>query len=289
MPHIAGSVGHQRANASGAVQYLQYPDNIGTEVQNWINFSAFDFKSGGNPTIDIALYIPSDGLQTSYKSEWEQVGLGRALGIATQAEKLVSTQAEGFNLEKFKTRVGAGLAGSADTAAKAAMLEVAKRSEGIVAGAKTWMERKAGAVLNPYIVAAYKGPSDMRTHDFTFQMLPQSISESKNCVKIANAFKKCMLPSHSGGDSASATSMLFGYPDEFEIRYTINGRPLPETDKNPMFNIGRSVLTSCDLDFATENVPLFFDDTQYPVSISMKLSFMETEILHREKVDDKGV
>ena len=286
MPHIAGSVGHQAV--ASQVQYLQYPDNIGSEVTNWINFSAFDFKSGGNPTVDIALYIPNDGLQTSYKSEWEQVGLGKMLGMADHATDLVKGVTKGFSLGDFKKNVAAGLAANASDAAKVTMLEVAKLGESTIAGSKSWMERKSGAVLNPYIVAAYKGPSDMRTHDFTFQMLPQSVNESKNCVKIAQAFKKSMLPSHSGGDSAAATSMLFGYPDQFEIKYTIDGRPLPDTDKNPLFNIGRSVLTGCDLDFATENVPLFFDDTQYPVSISMKLSFMETEILHREKVD-KGL
>ena len=83
--------------------------------------------------------------------------------------------------------------------------------------------------------------------------------------------------------------MLFGYPDEFEISYTINGAKLPKSEKNPMFNIGRSVLTQCDLDFATESVPLFFTDTQYPASISMKLTFMEIEVMYRDKIYDKGL
>jgi len=139
-------------------------------------------------------------------------------------------------------------------------------------------------VLNPSSVAAYKGPSDMRTHDFTFQMLPQSEQESKVCVKIATAFKMAMLPSHGGANSADAPSMLFGYPDEFEVSFFVNGDEMPKHSSNPMFNIGRSVLTACDLDYSTESVALFFDDTQYPVSISMKLSFMELEVLHRGKV-----
>ena len=39
------------------------------------------------------------------------------------------------------------------------------------------------------------------------------------------------------------------------------------------------------INYDTENIPLFFDGTQNPVSISMKLSFMETEVMFREKVD----
>ena len=137
------------------------------------------------------------------------------------------------------------------------------------------MEQATGSVMNPYMVAAYKGPSDMREHKFSFKMLPQSSAESKTCVKIVNSFKKAMLPSHqSNADTASAPSMLFGYPDEFTIEYYINGKALPR-DKNgisnPMFNIGRSVCTACDLNYTTQDVPLFFDRTQYPVSIDMQL------------------
>ena len=138
------------------------------------------------------------------------------------------------------------------------------------------------------MVAAYKGPTDMREHKFSFKMLPQSSSESATCVKIVQAFKRAMLPSHTGGENTTAPSMLFGYPDQFTIEYYIDGHALPR-DKNgisnPMFNIGRSVLTACDLNYTTQDVPLFFDGTQYPVSIDMQLSFMELGVMYREKID----
>jgi len=276
--------GNPHLDAS-TVEYLQYPSTLGSDVMHWINFKAFDVKSGGDPTLDIALYIPGDALQTSYKSDWEAVSMGKMLGMADKAADLSQIPAGTFSLSGLKTGIAAGLKAGAAESSKVTMLEIAKLGESTIPGSKAWMEKKAGAVLNPFIVAAYKGPSDMRTHDFTFQMLPQSEMESRNCMKIANAFKKSMLPAHKGGKAAAAPSMLFGYPDTFEISYTINGDPLPKSDSNPMFNIGKSVLTSCDLDFSTESTALFFDDTQYPVSISMKLSFMETEVMYREKVE----
>ena len=119
-------------------------------------------------------------------------------------------------------------------------------------------------------------------------MKPLNVDESKTCLKIAQTFKMAMLPSHAGGDSSTAPSMLFGYPDTFEITFYIGGQPLPKSPENPMFNIGKSVITACELNFDTENVPLFFDGTQYPVSIAMKLSFMELDIMYREKID-KGM
>ena len=51
-----------------------------------------------------------------------------------------------------------------------------------------------------------------------------------------------------------------------------------------MFNIGKSVLTSCDMSYTTQDLPVFFEGTQYPVSIQMSLTFMELDIMIREKI-----
>ena len=279
------------------IQYLEYPSDIGYSgkngqiagggTDNWISFEASSFKTQ-KPTLDIALYIPGDALNTSYKSEYESVALG---GLGAMADKAVNAMQTtggppgGFSVDNLKTILSAQASATGSEAGKVGLLKAGERANLLVEGSKTVMERAQGAVLNPYIVAAYKGPTDMRTHDFTFQMLPQDVSQSKICVRIVNAFKKAMLPSHGGGDAMTSPSMLFGYPDTFMINYYINGKSLPATGSNPMFNIGKSVLLGCDLDFTTESVPLFFDKTQFPVTISMKLSFMELEVMYRERID----
>ena len=277
-----GSIGP----AYNAPEFLQYPDTIGTDVQNWIQFFATDFKTK-NQTLNIALYIPGDALNTSYKSDYESVNMGLLGHAGSKAiDAVMGTGTKESPAERMKNLFSATTKSLGSEGKAFAMVEAGKAFEKVGAtGAKTLMEQKTGAVLNPYMTAAYKGPSDMRSHDFTFQMMPQSINESKQCMKICKAFRRAMLPSHGGGDSSTAPSMLFGYPDEFEIRFSIDGRVVPNNSANPLFRIGRSVLTQCDLDFGTENVPLFFDDTQHPASIEMKLTFMEVEVLHREKVD----
>jgi len=266
---------------------LQYPLTIGggyDDIDNYMMFEATDFKSQ-RVTLNVAMYIPGGALNTTYKSDYESVQLGglgsAAADTAKQVEKAVNSN-EGFSLDAFKGVMGATAAGLQSEMNTVLML---KGGTKMGEGGKAIMERAQGAVLNPFTVAAYKGPTDMRTFDFPFQMNPQNENESKQCLKIANAFKKSMLPSHAGGDSQTAPSMLFGYPDTFTITFYINGHPLPDGPDNPMFNIGKSVLTGCELNFDTENVPLFFDGTQYPVTIGMKLSFMEVDIMYREKVD----
>ena len=239
------------------------------------------------------MYIPGGALNTSYKSSYDTVQLGGAGSVAQDVagavEKAVSSEA-GFSLDAFTKIAGATQSGLQSELGTVSTLKMADKVSGIggLEGTRTLMERATGAVLNPFSVAAYKGPTDMRDFTFDFQMLPQNEDESKACLKIANAFKKAMLPSHAGGDSSTAPSMLFGYPDTFEITFYIGGEKLPDSNKNPMFNIGKSVLTACELNFDTENVPLFFKGTQYPVSIAMKLSFMELDIMYREKID-KGM
>ena len=270
---------------------LEYPSTIGkgsSDIDDYMMFEAFDFKKPTKQTLNIALYIPGGALNTSYKSEYESValgGLGTAAGdVANVVEKGLNSDA-GFSLSDFASVVAAQATAVQSEGMKVGMLKAGERANVVQEGAKTIMERTTGAVLNPFLTAAYKGPSDMRTHDFDFQMLPQNKDESKSCMKIANTFKKAMLPSHAGGDSKTAPSMLFGYPDTFTITFYIGGEKLPDGPENPMFNIGRSVLTSCEMNYDTENVPLFFDGTQYPVSIAMKLSFMEIDVMYREKVE----
>ena len=272
-----------------AVLY-EYPPELksGSTSKHWISFDAYAFNRGtgnGTQTLDIALYIPNDALQTSYKSEYSAAALGQIGGRALEALQKGASGRSGPSVEGIKGIVGAQ--------AKSLMsegIDTAILSSGALGGetGKTILQQARGAVVNPYIVAAYKGPSDMREHKFTFKFNPKDSSESRACVSIINAFKAAMLPSHSGGNNKTSPAGLFSYPDEFVITYYINGQALPTGPTNPMFNIGRSVCTSCEMDYNTEGVPLFFEGTQYPVSMQMGLSFMELEIMHRQKVTKAG-
>ena len=287
-----------------ATTYLEYPSTLGAGaggkltdpkgIQHWISFKAFDFKVKQSQTLDIALYIPSDALQTSYKSSYEAASLGAVGGGMDKAVSTFQDASAGTSesapsgIESLKLLMGAQASATGSEAGTVALLKGAEKAAALGLGdTKTLMERAKGVVLNPYMVAAYKGPTDMREHKFTFKMMPQSAAESKTCGKIVHAFKKAMLPSHSGGDNTTAPSMLFGYPDEFTIEYFVDGEKMKhsETNPNPMFNVGRSVLIGCDLDYTTQDVPLFFDNSQYPVSTSMKLSFQEIGVMYREKID----
>ena len=52
-----------------------------------------------------------------------------------------------------------------------------------------------------------------------------------------------------------------------------------------MFRIGESVLTTCDVSYTTQDVPLFFEGTQNPVFAEMALEFMEMQVMTRDKIE----
>ena len=258
-------------------RYYEYPEYLGNDLKHWISFEGFAFSRGvgnGSPTVDIALYIPPDALQTSYKSEYSAVSLGQISGRVL--EGLQKAGGGGVSMKGVIDATAAGLS------SEGIAMGIAKKKLG--EKGQTIMEQMTGSVLSPYLVAAYKGPTDMREHKFTFKFIPKAVEESMVVTAIINEFKSAMLPSTGGGDNKTSPSGTFGYPDEFKITYYVNGKELPSNSNNPMFNIGRSVLKACDVNYATESVPLFFEGTQFPVSAEMSLSFMELEVMTREKI-----
>ena len=258
-------------------KYLQYPPSVGESLRHWVSFQAFDFRSH-NETLNIALYIPADALTTSYKSDYEAETLGQIQGRAVEAYR-----EGGGNVEDIAKASEAKGAAAKSVVTDLTMLLATPEKY------RKAMEVTKGMVANPYIVAAYKGPTQMREHAFSFKMMPEDVGESRKCVQIAAAFKEAMLPAHAGGDNQTSPTGLFGYPDEFEISFTVNGERLPKNKNNPMFNIGRSVLTNCELSYTTQDTVLFFEGTQFPVTINMKLTFMEIEVMHRSKITNKGL
>ena len=254
---------------------LSWPPGLGNDdLRHWIQFKSFIFNTT-TVGVDVALFIPPDALSTSYKSEYESTAFGE-----TSMRALVNRSASGKEatvVSHAKDMLIAG--GKAITNVdKLISSAVGKIDE----GAQKVMDMKEGRVLNPYIISTYKGPSDMRDHTFTFKMMPKNATDSQNITKIVNAFKNAMLPSHLDGVSENTPLGMFGYPDEFVVEYYIDGRMLPMDDSNPMFRIGRSVLTQCELDYTTQDTTLFFEGTQNPVTIEMKLAFTEISVLYRE-------
>jgi len=283
-----------------SVTGLQWPPELGSAktegsggtggLQHWVQFEGSSFK-GRTPTCDIALFIPPDALSTGYKSEYENIeGMTGSNFSAYQKAKndpgtdtavLATAITEGW----FKGLTQGGQWGKMAT-------DIGQKGLGMVGGEamESVMSAARGKSVNPYIVAAYKGPTQLRNHKFTFNMMPRSSNESKTVQKIVKAFKMAMHPDHDSPSSDAAPIGMFNYPDEFEITFYINGQPLSEKlgadETNPLFRIGRSVLSDMSLDYTTQDTVAFFEGSSDPVSVNMTLEFQELSVIHRKLVKE---
>ena len=257
-------------------QILSWPPGLGNDdLQHWLEFKSFIFNTK-TVALDCALFIPPDAMTTSYKSEYESTALGETSMRWLKSGETASGK------EPTVTSMASDAAGAAMTSARNWKKMLLSTVGKIDDGAAKALSMKKGEILNPYIISTYKGPTDMRDHTFTFKMMPKNPTDSANITTIVNAFKNSMLPGHDEGASENAPLGMFTYPDEFVIEYYINGKKLPDDQSNPLFRIGKSVLTACELDYTTQDTTLFFEGTQNPVTVEMKLAFTEINVLYRE-------
>ena len=265
---------------------LEWPPNLGgDEFPHFMEFKTFDFRTN-SPTKNIALYIPPDAMKTGYKAEYKDDAIGRSGHDIIEGMSPAGGGGAGGSISNIISGVKSLVTARVAQGTEAGMMEFGQQVISKITGgnADTLMGNVTGKVLNPYMVAAYQGPTALRDHSFTFKMMPKNSTESLQVAKIVKAFKIAMLPSHGKGKAAIAPVGLFGYPDEFTIDFKINGVDL-DTELNPLFRIGRSVLTACDVDYTTQDTTLFFDQTQHPVSVEMKLEFKELEVMHRGHIE----
>lgn len=126
-----------------------------------------------------------------------------------------------------------------------------------------------GTTLNPYQSLFFEGP-ELRSHNFTFKLSPNSLSESITLRRILNVLKTRMLPEKKG--------VLLKYPDSCIIELSTR------TNNNALYTMYRSVLNGVTVNYAPNNVPVFFKYGFEPVEVTLDLNFSEIRPVTREDV-----
>jgi len=139
-----------------------------------------------------------------------------------------------------------------------------------------------GQTLNPYIEVTYTS-FGMRTFDYTFKFAPESARESDEVKAIIQLFRFHMAPEMKGDAHRYLT-----LPSTFDIHYMFQSGMGDEAvaKENSFYNkIATCVLTSVDVNYTpNEGVKSFADGA--PTQLSMALSFQETEMLTKQKIND---
>lgn len=295
-------------------------DSNSKEYPHRITFQAL--KSRANTTTPapggmVALYLPPEALKAAYTQSYGDVNMG-SLGIALAgvdrgaAQNIVGAAISGDMGGTISALEGAkGTSGNIGAALAAATAKEAMgKMGGPAATAVTALQRKVGLIMNPHKAIIYQGPGGFRTFSYTFTMSPQNEKEAHAVSHIVQFFKYHMHPgvagistteTPSGPRNAStttrrsitdgadiSTSAALTYPEEFKIEMRVNNIPTGKQGSRmkPLFKIGKSVLESFNVDYATSGNVAFFADGGEPVTTTISLGFKETVLMTKNTIKE---
>jgi hypothetical protein len=192
--------------------------------------------------------------------------LGLSSGGLTDANKHAGNQALAVGAGVGATAIGAAVGGAVGGILTAGALGIQNIGAGIMSS--------AGKAINPHMAVLFKDVG-FRNFSFAYKLVARNQEESDSIKEMISLLKYHMHPALEDG------TLTFGYPEEFEIEFSRTISPY-------LFKIHKSVLTGISVNYNGENMPLFFEDTQAPVSIELTMNFQETKILTKEDFRESG-
>lgn len=232
-----------------------YPPDIGKYYLR-LDFMDYErpapFKSTTVLTeYSVALPVPA-GLVEYYDNKWDTPDLGVIGDIAdafTRADPGVSELASAF--------------GSATASGGLRLLGSINDSAGVAAG------QLAGAVPNPNVTAAFRGPN-LRQFSFSWTFAPKTQAESEKIQGIVRNIKRRILPVMNSG-----TTSLLGYPSMVQPRLYLGVNS--DTNNNPLFEFKKCVIPRMNVSYSPTGIPTFFKGSNLPTFVQLSITLVELE------------
>ena len=298
----------------GTARLYKFPldlDSNSNEYPHRITFQALKSRINSPtpaPGGMVALYLPPEALKAAYTQTYAGTDMG-AIGIALSgvsreaaqglATAAMSASGEGA-IDSLKNMFGGSSISQSLFAATAK--EAIGKMGGQAGTAVQALMKKTGIIMNPHKAMIYQGPGGFRQFSYTFTMSPQNEQEAHAVSHIVQFFKYHMHPGVAGikeegigpGGSAGtrrtitaggdiSTSAALTYPEEFEIKMLVNNASTRKFN-SPLFKIGKSVLESFNVDYATSGGAAFFADGGEPVTTTISLGFKETILMTKQTI-----
>lgn len=240
------------------------------------------YASLPQPTFAIVLPTPTSALKTQYQATYSQFKLGQALGAGgVGAAEAIKNVMKAPDLEsKFK----AGFGAVASAVVGVGTVLAASALQGLVTqtGAdKEIVNLVGGAADNPFTENMFQNV-EFREHSFAYTFMPKSAQDSKDIDRIITLFKYGMLPKTASLNifGANAGAGFLEFPYEFQITHSI---------QDTTFTLLPSVLSALEVDYGggADSPKLFRPGVlgeQYPVKITISMTFKEMVLLTRDRV-----
>ena len=227
-------------------------------------------------TDSVALYMPPS-IQDNTSATYDDMatgllGFGAAQGVgfvrAMQSNDLDAAA-------EFFTQAGVDFAAEGF---RRASLELAESLTGTEGGIQT-VNRIFGQADNPFLEVFFN-TMQMRSFTYNFNLAPRNEDETREIQRIIQLFRFHMAP-----EMQESNGRYLTLPSEFDIHYMMVTKD-GEGVENDYFNrIATCVLTDVQTNFTPGEKLRTFEDGA-PTQITLSLTFKETEMLTKEKINE---
>ena len=173
--------------------------------------------------------------------------------------------------------VGTGLS-FAEEGFRRSGLAMAEALSGTEGGIET-VNRIFGRADNPFLELFFN-TMGLRSFTYNFQLMPKNEEETHEIQRIIQLFRFHMAP-----EMQDANSRYLTLPSEFDIHYMMVGKDGHGVENDYFSRIATCVLTQVDTDYTPNERLRTFEDGA-PTQINLSLSFKETEMLTKEKINE---
>jgi len=222
----------------------------------------------------VALYLPPN-IEDSYTATYNDHQTGM-LGFLA-ASGLKGYQAfKNQDMGKIAEIAVDSSLGFVEYATKKALMSAAEFIANAEGGEELFNKAFAKAD-NPYMEVLFD-KVNMREFTYNFTFVPRNEREQDDVKRIIQLFRFHMAPELRADHNRFIT-----LPSEFDIHYMYQAEDGKATENDYFNKIARCVLSDCKVNYTPDGVRSHADGS--PVHITMALTFKETEMITKEKID----
>ena len=226
-------------------------------------------------TDSVAIYLPPN-VQDSTTAGYT----GAATGIVGAAAAGAFGVARSMG-EKDYEAAATGLVDAAKAIVGEAAIKAATEITEAISGAegtRGLINKAFGQADNPYMEVLFDA-MNLRTFTYNFTFSPRNREETEDVQKIIALFRFHMSPELKG-----AANRFLTIPSEFDIHYMYQAEDGIANENLHYPKIATCVLQSVNTNFTPNGVKSHHDGS--PVTITMDLSFLETETITKDHIND---
>jgi len=225
-------------------------------------------------TDSVALYLPAD-VKDSTSATYQDAMTGIVGLVAAGGGAFLDAMKRNDYQSASKSLIGGVRAIS-----EAALQKVGGEFVDLIAGVEgsADLANKAfGQATNPYMEVIFD-QMNTRSFQYNFTFSPRNAAETEDVQRIIKLFRFHMAPELKGAQQRFLT-----LPSTFDIHYMYNVNSEIAKENNFYSKIATCVLQNVDVNYTPNGVKSFADGA--PTQITMNLSFMETELLTKQKIN----